>query len=51
MNKQYLPDHIIVENIKRLQQELYARGDPKLIEAFLKINSCLYTGYPNKAIK
>lgn len=43
--KSLLPAEDIVQSLINLRDELYSRADPSMVEAFWKINSCLYRGY------
>jgi hypothetical protein len=44
-SKQLIPNEDIVQSLINLRDELWSNQDLALIEAFWKINSCLYRGY------
>lgn len=41
-------EEVIVQSLINLRDELFMRNDSRLMEAFWKINSCLYSGYPRE---
>jgi hypothetical protein len=48
-SKQLISNEDIVQSLINLRDELWSNQDPSLIEAFWKINSCLYRGYKLEA--